>query len=397
MQERHPFDMGKPRQKECDTMTRMNRNAALAAVLFGALIGAVILAAAVHAADQESAARPSDASPREADATKAAPAKGEETLVSSKLIFHDGFEYEVKRDERNERPAFITEGNWSGVKSENQRGKGLGYLYTVDRIPGYTGPFPGRDSKRVLAIEARSKTFKNQTDFYLQYGNARGPANQVPGNVWFQFWLYVNYYDDPKDQEDQLSGFGGGKFIYPSVDGNYPTWPVWLFTMGRSSHVLLKDGAKAFFAEVADHDLLVETVSGGPGEGGTWCAYAEIKKSEPYNRWKLGQTSLDEHIVANRWTLVKYHVDTSTTSGRLEVWMRPFHGKWVKVTEWIDGVTEDFSWKIPEQKVGGYRVFRMPTTNGGWGERAKDNKDSWIYMDDFAMASSEDALPNYSD
>jgi len=207
-------------------------------------------------------------------------------VAPPQLIFCDGFEYEVKRDERNERPTFITQGKWSGVKSQNSRGKGLGYLYTVDRIPGYAGPFPGRNSKRVLAIEARSKTFHNQTDFYLQYGNGRGPADQIPGNVWFQFWLYVNYYDDPQDREDQLSGFGGGKFIYPSVDGNYPTHPVWLFCVGNSSK-------EPFWATAPVHDLFVVS----PGIG------AEIKTARPWNRWKLGQTSLDERIVANRWKL----------------------------------------------------------------------------------------------
>jgi len=320
--------------------------------------------------------------------TEADGAVDQEVVVPAQLIFYDGFEYEVKRDERNAQPAFISQGKWSGVKSQNSRGKGLGYLYTVDRIPGYAGPLPGRNSKRVLAMEARSKTFHGQTDFYLQYGNRRGPADQVPGNVWFQFWLYVNYYDDPQDQEDQLSGFGRGKFIYPSVDGNYPTHPVWLLCVGRSSHVLLKDHDKPFFAKVASHDLLLQM----PVEGG-----AEIKKAAPYNRWKLGQTSLDERIVANRWTLVKVHIDTSTTSGRYEAWMKPLGGNWVKVVEWVDGVTSDFSWTIPEEKVGGYKVLRMPTTHGGFGERAKDNRDSWIYMDDFAMASSEDALPKYPD
>ncbi|MBC8868683.1 MAG: hypothetical protein H8E44_04670 [Planctomycetes bacterium] len=301
-------------------------------------------------------------------------------VAPPQLIFYDGFEYEVKRDERNERPAFISQGKWSGVKSQNSRGKGLGYLYTVDRIPGYAGPFPGRNSKRVLAIEARSKTFNNQTDFYLQYGNGRGPADQIPGDVWFQFWLYVNYHDDPQDREDQLSGFGGGKFIYPSVDGNYPTHPVWLFCVGNSSK-------EPFWATAPVHDLFVVSPSTG----------AEIKTARPWNRWKLGQTSLDERIVANRWTLVKIHLDTSTASGRFEVWMKPLGGKSVKVTEWIDGVTKDFAWKIPAEKVGGYRVFRMPTTQGSFGERAKDNMDSWIYMDDFAMASSEEALPKYPD
>jgi hypothetical protein len=39
----------------------------------------------------------------------------------------------------------------------------------------------------------------------------------------------------------------------------------------------------------------------------------------------------------------------------------------------------------------------MPTTHGSFDEQAKDNKDSWICMDDFAMASSEDALLEYAD
>ena len=313
---------------------------------------------------------------------RAAPGPGE-------LIFFDGFEYEVNRDELNAKPSFITVGKWSGVKSQNAMGKGLGYLYTTNRIPGYTGPFPGRSSKRVLAIEGRPKTFNNQTDFYLQFGNPRDNKNTIPGNVWFQFWLYPNHYDDPEDHEDQLSGFGSGfKFIYPSVDGGYPTHPGWLFTLGRSSHVVLKDRAEPFFAEAAAHDLLLSV----PTESG-----AEIAKAEPWNRWKLGQTSLDERIASNRWTLVKLHFDTSTTSGKYEAWLQPLGGKWVKVAEWIDGVTEDFSWKIPAEKVGGYRSFRMPTTIGSFGERARDNKDCWIYMDDFAMASSEDALPKYAD
>lgn len=152
--------------------------------------------------------------------------------------------------------------------------------------------------------------------------------------------------------------------------------------------MVLKDRDQPFFAEAAPHDLLLSL----PTESG-----AEIKKAEPWNRWKLGQTSLDERIVANRWTLVRLHLDTSTTSGKYEAWLRPLGGKQVKVADWIDGVTEDFSWRIPAEKVRGYRAFRMPTTIGSFGERAKDNKDCWIYLDDFAMASSEDSLPKYPD
>ena len=72
---------------------------------------------------------------------KAERKEGPQTVAPGKLIFYDGFEYDVPRNERNARPAFITDGKWSGVKSENATGKGLGYLYTTNRIPGYLDDF----------------------------------------------------------------------------------------------------------------------------------------------------------------------------------------------------------------------------------------------------------------
>lgn len=315
---------------------------------------------------------------------------------SGRLLHYDEFEYDVKRDEINPQPAFITRGKWSAVKAINTGRNAAGYLYTVDRIPGYQGKFPGRNSRRVLAIEALPGKFQTQTDLYLRYGDPQGPANQVPGDVWFQFWVYLNCYDDPQDKEDQLSGITHGKFLYPSVDGKYPAHPLWLFTIRHSSYVFLKGEKEPREIEAPTYqEMLLHAESLGR-EG----PYAHIKKGPEYNRWKLGQTSLEERVVANRWTLVRLHFDTSTTSARYEAWLRPLGGKTVKVAEWIDGVTADFSWKIPPDKVGGHKTFCMPTTLGAhssWGDRAKHNQDCWIYLDDFAMADSQDALPTYTE
>lgn len=49
------------------------------------------------------------------------------------------------------------------------------------------------------------------------------------------------------------------------------------------------------------------------------------------------------------------------------------------------------------QANDGTRIFRVPTTHGSFGKRAKDKRDSWIYMDDFDMVSAEDGLPKYPD
>ena len=62
---------------------------------------------------------------------KAEPAKSAEAATAEKPIFQDGFEYEVKRDEVVKEPAFITQGKWSGIKSQNSAGRGAGYLLAV--------------------------------------------------------------------------------------------------------------------------------------------------------------------------------------------------------------------------------------------------------------------------
>ena len=74
--------------------------------------------------------------------------------------------------------------------------------------------------------------------------------------------------------------------------------------------------------------------------------------------------------------------------------MRPLGGSWLKVVEWIDGVTPGFTWRINAASVGGHRVIRMPSTIGRASETAQ-NYDAWIYMDDFAIARSESGLPVY--
>ncbi len=326
----------------------------------------------------------------------ATPARAQQVQQSAHgLLFFDDFEYEVKRDVIDPRPPFLTQGKWSGVKSINSVGRGTGYLYTVERIPGYQAKFPGRNSQRVLAIEALPGKFQTQTDFYLRLGDARGPTDQIPGNVWFQFWFYLNHYDDPQDKEDQLSGITNGKFLYPSPNGIYPAHPRWLFTIHHSSQVWIKGEERPRIYELPSYRELLFQCE-GLGSGNPPVPFANIHKAAEWDRWKLGQMDIDTRIVANDWFLVKLHFDTSTTSGRYEAWLQPMGGKMVKVAEYIDGVTPSFSWKIPPEHVGGHKTLCIPTTLGAFiPERAKNNRDCWIYLDDFAMASGEDQLPRY--
>ncbi|MCP4429578.1 MAG: PKD domain-containing protein, partial [Gammaproteobacteria bacterium] len=304
-------------------------------------------------------------------------------VVPAGVTFYDDFDYTVSRNEINAVNIFQNQGGWFSARTEQVNG-GAGYLYTVDSIPGYGGAFPGRNSTRVLAIESLADTFNAQTDFYLQYGDSYGPADTVPGDVWFQFWVYSNYYNDPTDFEDQLSQYSfKNKFIYP-CNSEYPCgthkWIVWNGSANPTptTSPVLNNGNAYFY--VRD----------------SWIGSPHFSGAEVGDEHKIGHNNSSEHLVANNWTLVKIHIDTSRTSGNsFEMWLKPMGASWDKVAEWIGGVTPGFTWNIPSGQQGGHRVFRMPTTLPGGIGTNDTLYDSWLYMDDFAIAVSEDLLPQY--
>lgn len=297
------------------------------------------------------------------------------------LIFLDNFEYAVDRDNPQATQIFLQKGGWHGVKTIHNRERANGYLYTTTHIPGYRGAFPGGNSSRVLAMEALPQSRGFQTDFYLEYGDGENPAfaNTIPGNVWFQFWIYVNHSGNQRSQFEARN-----KLIY-ACNTAYPCHShKWMLGFGTNS----SQPHQRSLGIPSDGDAFLTN--------GINSEVASIRNTRlpPGEEWKLGQTNTAERITANRWTLVKIHLDTSTQSGRYEAWMRPLGGAWTKIAEWIDGVTPGFTWKINAANVGGHRVFRMPSTIGR--ASGSSNYDAWIYMDDFAIAASEAGLPVYS-
>lgn len=298
---------------------------------------------------------------------------------SPDLLFFDDYEYVVDRDDAAGRELFAAQGYpWS--KSETWDEGASGYIYTTTTIDGHSEPFPGFGSSRVLALEARNGTFGGQTDFYLEIGDATGSTEQIPGNVWLQFWVLLNHAG-----EEQSLIYSNEKFLYP-CRAEYPCHDLrWLVTFGVNSYqpfnesLGMSSGDGAFIANIAD------------------TTNAEIinPPAPEWDRWKLGHTDTSERIVSNRWTLVRIHFDTSTTSGRYEAWMRGYGGAWVQIARWIDG-EGGFEWNIAPDAVGGHRTLRMPTTIGNFVE-GRPNHDLWMYLDDFAMAGTMDALPVYPD
>ncbi len=302
----------------------------------------------------------------------------------AQLVFFDNFEYVVNRSDSNARELFMQNGGWSHVKTMQSASGARGFFYTVTSIPGFLGQFPGTNSSRVLIIEALPETYQGQTDLYLQLGNGESAAydDYIPADVWFQFWAYPQYYGT------QLSRWrGDDKFLYV-CNTNYPCHShLWMLQWGPKTYNPYFGTNTLGIPSNGEFNWLMRNSA---GVGSIVYSPASV-----FNQEKLGPQDLTQWMKPNQWTLVKLHFVTSSTSGNSwEVWLRPYGGQWTKVSEWIGGTTPDFTWTIPSGSEGGHRVLRMPTTVGGTG---RDWFDSWLYIDDFAVASSEDDLPTYLD
>ncbi len=157
-----------------------------------------------------------------------------ETNTRARVVFSDRFEYAVSRSDPNAAQIFVQNG-WSHAKTHQNSPGARGYLHTVTSIPGYNGAFPGTNSSRVLMIEALPETLggpDGQTDFYLGLGNGGSAASDdyIPGDVWFQFWVY------PLHSGSQTSRFGArDKFLYV-CNTDYPCHSHLWMMMSSSSN-----------------------------------------------------------------------------------------------------------------------------------------------------------------
>lgn len=316
------------------------------------------------------------------DVIHVAPQITNTSATQNSPLFIDKFEYTVGREnDPNAYNTITTQGGWHHVKAENTEGSGKGYLYTVTDIPGYRGTFPGVNSSSVLAMEARPVTLGFETDFYLQFGSGR-VDNQLPADVWIQFWMYPAHFGEQRSQFENRF-----KFIYP-CNGGYGCQEnniKWLNTIGHTT-------GNPFWANRNARDtteLYITTLDPFPNDTTSDFQYSG---GPAYDAHKIGQTDILENITHNRWTLVRMHYDTSSSAagGTFEAWLKPLGGDWVKVANWVNGSPvegQNFTWTIPPGQEGGHRLFRMPTT--------VNDHDFWIYMDDFSIATSEANLPTY--
>ncbi len=237
-------------------------------------------------------------------------------------IFFDDFEYAVESVED------LTSHGWSGAKATNLTGSHRGSITT---------------EQGALRFDIEGE--EGQTDVYTQ-------LDDIPGDVTFEMDLYI---------EEAAGGISNRfKFLYPSVDGNYPQ-PVetlkWLLALspGNITPQYLEGDGQALYLRLD--------------------AFNYVRATDPQiaeeNQWKLGQNLSLTPITFGEWHHLVVHLDTSGPSGAFEAWIDD-----EKVAEWIDGVTENFSFSIPPEAQGGHPRLRMPTTI---------DDDMTIMIDNFAM------------
>lgn len=284
------------------------------------------------------------------------------------FLFQDTFDYVVDRNTAGAEAIFRQHG-WNGAKTQQDTTRSpRGYIYTVDAVPGYTGPLPARG--RALCLEALPATLNGQTDFYLEYGDGENAAfdNFIPSNVWFKFWLYVNH------TAEQPSAMTFEKFLY-ACNGAYPchlyNWMFSLETLSADPHWVDIDGSRgdchiSLSAPYNPVSPVTNPASTNPGY-----------------EWRMGQSNLAERVRPNRWQEITLHMDTSGPLGIWEAWIQPLGGEKIKVADFVSG-QNGFEWRVEHPGLG-HRTFRMPTTVGS----TSGGPDNWMYIQDFRVSPTE--------
>lgn len=306
----------------------------------------------------------------------------------AEILVQDAFEYDAPRQGTGADIMQAPAGPWTRVKANNMTGSpyACGYLYTTTTIPGYSGPFPGVNSNRVLCSEHLPSTLDCdqgapgacaggrwlQSDTYFGYGASGSRA--LPADLWIQFWMY------PQHHVSQPSRFYRGKFLYAcGEDTFFSTCPNggmdWL-------GIFKDDQSYATFFETAqtDGNLYYAITTAGH-------ATYDDGINEPAVELGHNQTAGGGVFLANTWYLVKMNYNmTNPTTPMFRMWVRtPGETQWTTYANYVGGTTNHLTWQAAYPN-GQYWMSIL---------QMNDCYDMWMYFDDFVIADAETDLPTY--
>lgn len=265
----------------------------------------------------------------------------------------------------------------------------LSYLRVKNAVAGSSESLPS--GSKVLFSRVRTSTV--QGDVAIQTG---GSAGYLPADFWFQIALYIN---NTGSEVTNITASRPFKFFYP-CEGSYPcpaTWPG----SGAYMYFLLQTIKNTSGAPLCDTSLNSLT------DGSMYLFLRDntVNASSPV--WDgngpvcglpdnyLGQTSIAEWIKPGRWNIIKVHGNfTSSTGANFEAWIGPKGGTLVKVMNWIsdttiEGYAFDWNYAVGDGSHTNVTLFTSHPVNVALGV------DSFMYIDDYYIATSESDLPTY--
>lgn len=294
---------------------------------------------------------------------------------------------------------------WDGVTSEPEDNAG-GWVYT-QTYANLNVPTPPSGNTRGLVQEFFPVGLfpgGNPGDFqpnpYLAWGEQSDPTGNVPANVYFRWWMYVPSTfsaDIGSGSQSFTSTFSTrDKSIYPTreeppdppYNATFHDGLSWDFLLGAGGY----EGVNAHLGvpSMPSNEAFLCLDTGG-GVAGSGAAVNELAPGDSHKLYQnLNNTT---KIVTDTWIEVTLHFDTSSASGKWEAWIKHEGQSRVKVAEWIDGTTEDFSWIIPVEQRGGHKIFQLNSVVNGTG--AGGVGDHRIIYDTIDIAISLANLPDY--
>lgn len=273
------------------------------------------------------------------------------------------------------------------------------YLRIKNAIPGYGGTFPSGST----VLLTRANAVNNQMDPTLGIGNAESPSynGYIPADHWGQLAMFIN------NSGAETSVFNSNfsmKMVYPcgnvgSATSGYPcntgspmSYYYYLASTRKNNSVNPFCDTSLASSTNGETWIAMENNDQAGFSSASWAGWTGCTDSGRQSN--LGQTNLSEWIKPGRWNIIKWHFWYSSGACNMQAWIGEMGSALTLVMDWRDGTTVEgsaFTW--PCSGDGTHRAIVFPSTRPSHNTTG-DN--SWIYIDDQIIATSESDLPVYN-
>jgi hypothetical protein len=326
--------------------------------------------------------------------------------------------------------------------------RGIGWIFTKTSIPdgdwaGDTaGTIPGYYNNTCLKIENYCYTLGDQGEMVLNFGTAASDPENIPGDVWFQFWIFF------PDDSAQLSLHNNMKFIYPGKAGvqtsSYQNelldWLTHFGVGGKCTPILHQGGSCRSWSQTDTADRYFRPFSEDAGTP-THLSYPWTENNSPYygdictglgytdNDHELGHVDPDTGMSPGKWYLVRLHYNTSQAAyndGQRHlaegyIWEQGVADfslmyRWQNGQDYLPDMSAAgygrggiFTWQLQGSKVGGasegqwgHKAIWWPSNQAPGTPTATSGDHNWYISDFVAIAGTDcgglgvDGLPQYT-